>query len=189
MIKPHTILLICGINWMMPVSRNVTIAREIDESFVFLFFFKQPITDVCKIFSSYLEHYKHMEWSIRHNCWGKTQGSFKKQLDSILKKWNTLKDESWWAYCPDEQIALAKPFKILSPFECKYHHNVLISRFGRFFLFARKESVFTLGYKTPTCSNFVCILFDVKRKEENSHHFNIFIFEVMFNGAKWWLFF
>lgn len=30
-----------------------------------------------------------MEWPIRRYCLGRTQGSFKKQLDATLKKWNT----------------------------------------------------------------------------------------------------
>lgn len=80
---------------MMPASRNVTTAREIDESFVFLFFFNQPITDVCKIFFVLLRNiiniWNGLSGTIAE---AKTQGSFKKQLDSILKKWNTLKDES-----------------------------------------------------------------------------------------------
>lgn len=141
-------------------------------------------------FFPYLEHNKHMEWPIRHNCWSKTQGSFKKRLDSVLKKWNTLKDESWWAYCPDEQIALPKPFMILSPFECKYHCSVSISRVGsavESFLLCKKgkcvDSIPHLCCKTPTCGNFVFILFDIKWKEDVSHHRNIFIFWIMFSGA------
>lgn len=69
----------------MPTFRNVTISRDVNE----IFLKKKPITDVCKNFPPYLEHNKHMERPIRHNCGGKTQGSFKKQLDSVLKKWNT----------------------------------------------------------------------------------------------------
>lgn len=40
------------------------------------------------------------------------------------------KDESWWAYSPDEQIAPAQPFTIPSPLECEHQPDALISRLG-----------------------------------------------------------